>query len=249
MTLRARRACLIVGAALAAAVSSARAQDAAPKDTVKKFAAVFNLGLVNSSGNTSLTTLSLGDEITIHDKAWTFKQVLGYVYGETDKVETANQLAIGVRAERAIGSRFGVYLGGRFYRDPYAGIAQRYSEQVGGLWHAVIAPKDLLDFEAGVGLTQERTTNDSSSDFPNGRVALMYRHSWQKRTYFQETAEFLPDLQDSENYRSNSLTELLAPLSESISMRLAYAIAYNNKPPSGKKDADRVLTAGIQLSF
>jgi putative salt-induced outer membrane protein len=249
MTLRARRVYLLLGATLAAVISTARAQDAAPKDTVKKFTAVFNLGLVNSSGNTSLTTLSVGDEITYKEKVWTFKQVAAYVYAKNDSVETADQFAFGLRAERSLGDRWGLYAGARFYRDPFAGIAQRYSEQVGAIWHAVIAKKDKLDFEAGVGLTQERSTDDSTNDFPNGRAAVMYRHSWKEKTYFQETAEILPDLKDSENYRANSLTELLAPLSENISMRLAYAIAYNNRPQPGFKDADRVLTAGIQLNF
>lgn len=259
MTLRSSRACLLLCAALAVTISSARAQiDAAsadtaahpePKDTVKKVSAVFDLGLVSASGNTSVTTLTVGDEVIYRHHAWTFKQVLGYVYGKDSSGETANQLAIGLRAERAIGPRFGVYGGARFYRDPFAGIAQRYSEQVGGLWHAVIAPKDLLDLEAGLGLTQERTTNDSTNDFPNGRAALMYRHNWKKKTYFQETAEILPDLSDSKNYRVNSLTEVVAPLSSNIAMRISYAIAYNNMPQSPFKNSDRILTAGVQINF
>jgi putative salt-induced outer membrane protein len=239
--------CLLAGAA------TLSAQDAPPKDTVKKVVAVINLGFVNASGNTDVTTLTAGDELTIHDKVWTFKQVLAYIYGQTNGIETANQLAVGVRGERAFGSRWGMYLGVRYYRDPYAGISQRFGEQAGALYHAIIAPKDLLDFEAGLGYTQERTRTaanvDSTNDFPNGRVAVMYKHSWAKKTYFQETGEFLPNLQDSNDYRVNSLTELIAPLSTSVAMRLAYQIAYNNRPVPGFKDADRLLSAGIQLSF
>jgi putative salt-induced outer membrane protein YdiY len=249
MTLRIRRACLLLGAALAATTSLARAQDAAPKDTVKNFTANVNLGFVNISGNTSLTTLTAGDEITLLDKAWTFKQVLAYVYSKNDSAETANQLAIGLRAERAFGPKWGMYLGVRYYRDPFAGIDRRLGEQVGATYHAIAAPNDLLDLEAGVGLTQERSTSQVENDFPNGRLAARYRHSWQKKTYFQEAIEYLPDLNNSENYRVNSLAELLAPLSESISMRLAYAIAYNNRPEPGFKDSDRTLSVGIQLSF
>jgi putative salt-induced outer membrane protein len=255
MTIAGSRARALILSALAAVIASttAGAQDAAPKDTVKKVVAVINLGFVNASGNTDVTTLTAGDELTIHDKVWTFKQVLAYIYGQTNGIETANQLAVGVRGERAFGSRWGMYLGVRYYRDPYAGISQRFGEQAGALYHAIIAPKDLLDFEAGLGYTQERTRTaanvDSTNNFPNGRVALTYRHSWAKKTYFQETAEWLPNLQDSNDYRVNSLAELLAPLSSSVSMRLSYAIAYNNVPVSGFKASDRVLTAGIQLSF
>jgi putative salt-induced outer membrane protein YdiY len=251
MTIAGSRTRALVLSALAAVIASttARAQDDAPKDTVKKVVAVINLGFVNASGNTNLTTLTAGDELTIHDKVWTFKQLLSYVYGKNDSVETANQLAIGVRGERAFGKRWGMYLGLRYFRDPFAGISQRFGEQTGALYHAIMAPKDILDLEAGVGLTQERSTAGVENDFPNGRVAAMYKHSWAKKTYFQETAEFLPDLTDSQNYRANSLTEVVAPLSASVAMRLSYQVAFNNMPEPGFKKSDRLLTAGIQLSF
>jgi putative salt-induced outer membrane protein len=236
--------------------TAAQAQDSAtiapkvsPKDSVKAFTAVVNLGFLNASGNTSVTTLTAGDEITIHHHTWTYKQVLAYVYGKNDSVETANQLAIGLRAERAFGPRWGIYLGARYYRDPFAGIDQRFGEQLGALYHAIIAPKDMLDLEAGLGYTQERSTAGVENDFPDGRFAATYRHSWTKKTYFQESAEILPDLSDSRNYRVNSLTELLAPLSSSISMRFAYAVAYNNQPAKTFKASDRTLTAGVQLAF
>ena len=244
-----RRLRLLGAFALTALSASALSAQDAPKDTVKHFTAVVNLGFVNSSGNTSVTTLTAGDEITVLRSAWTFKQVLTYVYGKNDSVETANQFAFGLRAERAFGPRWGIYLGARFYRDPFAGIAQRYGENVGALWHAVIAPKDMLDFEAGVGLTQERSTLAVTNDYTNGRVGAQYRHTWKPKTYFQETGEFLSDFSDSENYRVNSLTELVAPLSQSIAMRFSYAIAYNNKPQPGFKASDRLLTAGVQLAF
>jgi putative salt-induced outer membrane protein len=251
MTLTGRMSRLLTISTLAAAIltPSAHAQDSLKADTVHNFTGVVNLGFVNSSGNTNVTTLTIGDELALRHKAWTFKQTLGYVYGKNDSVETANQLAIGVRGERAFGKRWGVYVGLRYYRDPFAGISQRFGEQTGALYHAIIAPKDLLDFEVGLGLTQERSVAGVNHDFPNGRAALMYKHSWAKKTYFQETAEWLPNLQDSNDYRVNSLTELVAPLSASIAMRLSYAIAYNNVPEPGFKASDRLLTAGIQLSF
>jgi len=236
---------LLVGAI----AGTAFAQEAAPKDTVKHLTAVVNIGFVNSSGNTSVTTLTAGDEITYKTGAWTVKQILAYVYGKNDSTETANQLAIGLRGERAFNTRWSIYLGARYYRDPFAGIDQRFGENVGALWHGVMAPKDLLDLEAGVGLTQERSTAAVTDNYTNGRVAFTYKHSWQPKTYFQESAEALTDFSDSKNYRVNSVTELVAPLSQSIAMRFSYAIAYNNQPQPGFKASDRLLTAGVQLSF
>ena len=236
--------------ALAAFVAPlARAQDKAPADSAKPYTFTANLGLAMVSGNTKLTTVSAGDQFTYKTGAWKFTQLFALLYGKNDSVETANQWAAGVRADYALSKRWALYAGVRFDRNPFAGFKQRYGENVGAIWNALVAPKDKIDLEAGFGLTQQRSTTDSSSDYPNGRGALIYRHSWTEKTYFQEAAEALPDLKTSNNLRVNSLTELVAPISSAVGMRLAYLVQYDEMPEPGFKTTDQTLTAGLQFSF
>ncbi|HUO51779.1 MAG TPA: DUF481 domain-containing protein [Gemmatimonadaceae bacterium] len=238
-------------ALLAAALSfapRARAQDK-PADSVKAVTVTANLGLAIASGNTSVTTLTAGDQLTWKTGAWKFTQLFGYIYGKNDSVETANQLLFGVRADYALSSRWALYGGVRYDRNPFAGFDARWGENVGAIWNALTAPHDKLDLEAGLGYTQQKNTDGSNDDFPNGRGAIVYRHSWQEKTYFQESAEALPDLKHSDNLRVNSLAEIVAPVSAAIGMRLAWLVQYDETPQPGFKTTDQTLTAGLQFSF
>ena len=73
-------------AALVILGSTVAAQDAA----VTKFTADF--GYVNVSGNTSVTSLSVGDKFTWARERWSFEQTFGIVRGEQDGVENTNNL-------------------------------------------------------------------------------------------------------------------------------------------------------------
>ena len=247
---------LVIRCALASAFalvalspSLTRAQDAAAPDTVKHWAFTGNLGLAIVSGNTSLTTITAGDELTWHSGPWRVKQIFGLIYGKNDSVETANQIFFGLRGDYQFASRWSTYLGARFDRNPFAGFSSRYGENVGVTWNAVVAPKDKLDVEGGFGLTQQRNTDGTSENFPNGRGAFLYKHSWQEKTYFQEAFEVLPDLKDSKNLRMNSLAELVAPISSHVGMRLSYLVQYDREPQPGFKTTDQTLSAGLQFSF
>jgi len=234
---------VLVGAPLA------RAQDAAAKDTVKHWAFTGNLGLALTSGNTKLTTVTAGDELTWKSGKWKVKQTFGLIYGKNDSVETANQLFFGLRGDYALTNRWGLYVGARYDRNPFAGFSSRYGENLGAVWNAVVAPHDKLDVEAGVGWTQQRNTDGTSEDFPNGRGAFVYRHSWKEKTYFQESYEALPDLKHSQNLRMNSLAELVAPISSGIGMRFAYLVQYDREPQPGFQTTDQTLSAGLQFAF
>src|SRR5262249_60243161 len=105
---------LAIGLGTAAPVASAlRAQDAA-KDTVKHWAFTGNLGLAIVSGNTSLTTVTAGDELTWHSGPWKVKQIFGLIYGTNDSGETANQIFFGRRVDYQSASHGPTYRGGRY---------------------------------------------------------------------------------------------------------------------------------------
>ena len=70
-----------------------------------------------------------------------------------------------------------------------------------------------------------------------------------KTAFAQEALEVLPDLQHSQNLRINSETDLVAPLSTAISLKVGYVIRFDNLPPAGFKKTDRILTTGIQIAL
>src|ERR1035441_725386 len=74
------------------APGAAQIPDSARKKHVTSFTG--DLGFVSASGNTNVTTLTMGDRIVRTDGYWMFTQVGTYVSSETNNKQSANQLRV-----------------------------------------------------------------------------------------------------------------------------------------------------------
>ena len=208
-----------------------------------------DLGLVDATGNTDVRTLNIGEELLAKWGAWGLKQTFGAVYGKTDDETTASLWRASVRGDRSLGSVFGVYLLGAFDRNRFAGIRRRFEEGAGVVVRAVQTPAHLVELEAGGGLTQQRSTTGESTSFASARAAATYRRSFSEASHAQLSIEVLPNLEESDDVRTNGTVELVAPLSQRIAMKLAYVLRYDNLPEPGFQKSDRIFTAGLQITF
>lgn len=227
--------------------SHARAQEA---DTTHKFTGSGDLGFVNAAGNTEVTTLNFGEELSYAPtKPVHFEQSVEIVYGKTDGVESANLWQANLRGDRDLGNRWGSYALFEFDRNTFASIASRFQEGVGVLYQPIRSAADTLGAELGVGLVEQRSTTDSSVTQPIGRVAGSYRDTFAPKAYGEELVEILPDLQQGRELRVNSATTVVAPLFRNLALKASYVVNFDNDPEPGRRKADRFLTTGVQLSF
>jgi len=208
-----------------------------------------DLGYVNATGNTSLTTLSAGDKIVHTDGAWSLTQLGAYVYGKTNAKESANQLRLEARADFAFNPRFGAFAVGGYERNPYAGFSRRTDENGGLRWKAIVSEEDSLSLDGGGGVTQQSNVDGTSKNFASARAAANYKHLFSKTAYFTEFVEYVPNVQTSGAYRANSESAIVAPISAHIGIKMAYTVRYDSKPPAKFKTTDRVLTTGVQISY
>jgi putative salt-induced outer membrane protein len=222
---------------------------AAAQDVKPRTGFTGDLGYVTASGNTNLTTLSIGEKIIHTDGRWVFSQLAAYVYGETNDKESANQLRLAARADFAFLPRLGVFGGVAYERNTFAGFNSRTDEIAGLQWKAIVAPLDSLNLDAGGVFTQESDVDSTSQSYPSARVAGNYKHVFSKAAYFQQLAEYVPNLKTSGAYRVNSESALVAPISLHAGIKMSYAVRYNSRPPAKFGTTDRVLTMGVQLSF
>ena len=228
-------------------ISSARAQ---ADDTTHRFSGSGDFGLVNAAGNTDVTTLNFGEQLSYAPtKVLHFAQTSAIVYGKTNGVESASLWQANLRGDRDLGNRWGAYALLEFDRNTFASIDRRFQEGVGALYHPIRTATDTLIAELGVGLVEVRSTSDSSSTQPIGRVAGVYRRTFAPKAYGEEQLEILPDLQDGKQLRINSATMLVAPLFKNLALKASYVINFDNDPEPGRRKTDRFLTTGVQLSF
>lgn len=237
-----RSVSVVVTTTLVARVAAAQAAPA-------KTSFIADLGFVSATGNTELTTLSVDDKLTHTDGRWTLSQLSAYVYGKTKGAETANQLLFAARADYALQPRLTVFGGASFERNPFAGFRRRTDEIAGLSFKVLSGPTNLLSLDAGGVLTQESDVDGTHKSFPAGRLAGAYKHLFSKTAYFQQLAEYLPNLQTSGEYRVNTESSIVAPVSAHIGIKAAYAVRFDSRPPEGFGSTDRLLTTSVQISY
>jgi putative salt-induced outer membrane protein len=214
-----------------------------------KTAVTADLGVVSASGNTRLRTMNIGDKIVHTTGRWAFSQIAAYVYGETADITSANQLRGLLRADYSIENRLSAFAGGSYERNRFAGFTRRTDEILGLSWKALTEPFDSLALDGGGVLTQEGDVDGVSKSFPAARFAGNYKHAFTKTSYFQQLAEYLPNLQTHGEYRVNTESAVVAPLSSHMGIKFGYVVRFNSAPPPTFGKTDRILTSGIQVSF
>jgi putative salt-induced outer membrane protein len=244
---RSVRGCAIFTFAITVSAASLAAQ----QDTVPKPVKLTgDVGFVNTSGNTDVTTLNVGERVdyTLSSR-WTLSQTFAVVYGRTNDSTNASTWRAGARADYATTKRFGAYARVDFLRNVFASIERRFDEGVGLAYKVLSQPRDTINFEGGVSQVQQHFTAGTSDNFAAGRAAGTYRHMFTDKASFFQSVEFLPSLEKGSDFLLNTESTLVAPLSKSLAIKLSYVIQFNNLPQPGRKKADRMFTSGLQITL
>lgn len=246
-----------IPAALALLAPAVLAAQDAPKPKPKAFEVSGTAGFTQTSGNANALTTNFGDKVKYTARGWVLAQDLAFFYGEADEKVNANFWNGGIRAERRIMSRIGLYVMGRFDRNVLQGVARRFEEAFGVDLKIVDAPRDKLSTQIGGSAFQLTVTPGSTvvgkANYPAARLGLDYKHLFSDLAYVQQTAEYLPNLSDSDAYLVNTETSLVAPLSKKLGIKLGYVIRYNASPPIKNnvqlKTTDVFFSSGLTFSF
>ncbi|MBL0937822.1 MAG: DUF481 domain-containing protein [Gemmatimonadaceae bacterium] len=238
--------------------ASAHAQAAAPAEPPKKNLEVSgNAGFAQTNGNANALTTNFGNKLKYTLKGWVLGEDLAFFYGEADNKVNANFWNGGVRAERTLTSRIGLFVATRFDRNVLQGIASRFEEGFGIDAKLVVAPRDRLSMQLGGSAFQVNLTPGSTAtmkrNFPAARVGLDYKHNFSELAFFQQTAEYLPTLTESGVYLVNTESSVVAPLSKRLGLKFGYLVRYNSTPPIREevqlKKTDTFFSSGLTFSF
>jgi len=208
-----------------------------------------DLRYVSAAGNARSTTLSTGDKLTHWAGPWTLSQELQVIYGKNDSTTVANFYHAALRAAYAASPRFSGVGYVLWERDTPGGIVRRFEEGLGVAYKALDLPHDKLSVEAGPTLVQERHAPQTDQSFAAARLAGAYHHLFEKKAVFEQLVEFLPNLQQTTDYRFNAKSTLSVPLSGVFALSVSYDLRYTHLPPAGRQTTDSFLTAGLQLAL
>ncbi|HYV96848.1 MAG TPA: DUF481 domain-containing protein [Gemmatimonadaceae bacterium] len=233
--------------ALACVTPALASAQAAPK---KSYGGGLDFGYVTASGNTSTTTISLGETFgwTITPKA-TFAQRTRYIYGKSQHVLNANLLDIAAAVDYKLVDGLGVTAGGEFDRNTFAGIRRRFQETFGVVYKLTTAKHDSARFDGGILWSQQTNLEDTRENFTAYRAGMLLKHPFSATAFVQHAMEIIPNIKNSDDWRFNSETALVAALSKRFSTKVSYTIRYDNLPETGFETTDRILTVGLQFSY
>ena len=214
-----------------------------------------DLGLVSVTGNTTVSTFSMNEKFIRRITKWEFKQDFGSVYGKTEGTESSNLVRAGVRADYSLAEHWALYALTAYDRNRFAGIKSRFAEGLGGVAKLIATDVNQLNAEAGYQLTQQRNLIGPDDNFSALRLASSWKHLFTKASYFSEAVEYLPNLEEHDDYRVNSETAVVAPLSTHIGIKLSYVVRFSNDPPLNAagtaqlRKSDRIFSTGIQVTY
>jgi putative salt-induced outer membrane protein len=213
-------------------------------------ALTLDLGFVNTSGNTEVTTFNTGEKVVVTSAPWTVTQTFAVVYGRIADSTTTSQWKAGARGEFGLSPRLGMFADARYERNRFAGIARRFEEALGLSAVPVNAGGNRLKVEAGASLNQQTSfVTDTTATFAAGRASAEYRRQITETSHLTITAEFLPNFKTSDDYRVNGVATLVAPISQKVAVKLSYDARFDHLPEPGFEKWDRILTAGLQIVF
>lgn len=241
-----RFACLGIVTALMTAPACAGAQEA---DTARALRVSANIGFLDASGNTDVTTVNVGEKLEWTRPRFLWQQSFELINGTTDGEESANLIAARLRGDWTPPGRLSVYTLLGYDRNRFAGIGRRFEEGAGLSYKLVEQARHRLTTELGSQLVQQRSTMGVSDEFLAGRGAALYRLTFRESSYFEAQGEYLPNFETSEDYRLNTDLSLVAPLSRNLGIKLGYVVRFDNLPQPGAEKTDRFLTTGLQVSY
>ena len=96
---------------------------------------------------------------------------------------------------------------------------------------------------------QQRGTNGLDNNFPAALAGARYLHYFTPDATLAVTGEYIPNLENGDDYRLNGQAKILAPLSGRIALSLSYLIRFDNEPEPGFQKTDKFFTTGIQISL
>jgi putative salt-induced outer membrane protein YdiY len=220
------------------------------QDSTKKLVFHGDLGYVATSGNTQVSTFNVADELDwLTSPVNKVVQTFSLVYGQNQNVVQTNIWNVGARDDYSFTKQIALYGLGGFSRNTFAGVNYDFQEGVGLAISPVMPKSQHLELDAGFSYIEQKLLPDSMDTHPSARGAITYKYSFSKNTYVQEFVEGLPDLKQEKDFRINSQTDLVAPLSRHFAIKLGYAIHYANLPPPGFRTTDRLFTSDLQVTF
>jgi putative salt-induced outer membrane protein YdiY len=241
-----RAALLFVAAFLSAnPVSWAEEAETPPPPRWESSAAV---GLSLTRGNSSTLLFNANVQSQLKADPNEIRLGLDATYGETERVRSAESFRAYGQYNRLFSERLygGLRLEG--FRDAVADIDYRFTLAPMLGYYFIKEERTRLSGEVGPALIYEKQGGESGG-YAALRLAERFEHEFSDRARMWQSLEFLPQVDDFDNFLVLAEVGAEAGLMKNLNLRVTFQNSYDNQPAPGRKKNDIRLVTSLAYTF
>lgn len=245
--------------------------DAAPSTDETTW--TISLGAVLNTGNTRSFAASGGSKLMVKRSLNVFAAELTGNYGRAatrdpvtrqfgDSVVSSENITGKARYDRFFTEMDAAFLSVGLLHDRFAGLDERFQGQVGYLrnffklcegknrfWGEIGYDFTYDNFEPDPLLDADGNVLDGSQVLHSARVFLGYDNHVNENVTFLTGLETLIDVEDIENVRLNSVSELRSKIGGKLQLGVQFSLRFDNVPVEGTDDLDTTTTLNLLYSL
>ena len=211
-----------------------------------------SLGLswVATSGNTDTSSFGLGFGMDRKPEPWGLSFIARGNKAQDSGTTTAENYLVSGRAVRKLSERWEAFGGLAWAKDPFAGYDSQTVATLGATYLAIESERHLLSVDGGFAYTwEDQISPDAQVDFFGGILGLTWEWKLGKTSKLVERLVFLPNFDNSSDWRLSSMTAIEAEVNSWMALRFGYDIRHRNQPVGDADSTDTTSTASVVFNF
>ncbi len=225
--------------------ASLRAEDA----PVKVWKETAQITYLSANGNTKSTTIGASQLLQYARKYIGFELGASALGSSNKQVTTAEQYSAYEKLSWKLNDRNYAFERTGWDKNRFAGIANRIDASAGLGREFIKTPRNNFLFELGGGYVNEQRVKAPRVDFGAGRAFGKYVGTISPTSTFSQSAEYLHNFEDNDDFRVNTETALTASISTNVSMKLAYLWKHVAVPPPTFGKNDTLTSVAIIFNY
>jgi putative salt-induced outer membrane protein YdiY len=216
--------------------------------STNKWQSSAGLGLTLTRGNSD-TLLFTADAQTA--KKFTTDELsfgASVSYGEQNDIKNNEAAKAYGQWNHLFSERFYGYVRAEGLHDAIADVEYRVTLSPGVGYYFIKEPKMTLSGEAGPAVVFEKQGGNEKT-YLTARVAEKFEYKFNDRARIWQSAEFLPQIDNLDNYIINAELGVESSLTKKTALRAVLQDTFDNQPAPGRKKNDLKLVTSVVVKF
>ena len=208
------------------------------------------LGILIAKGNSDSENWNAKETAGISWDEFNLLKFSGrYLETKTKNVESGRYWLTGLRYDRSLSPRLGMFIGEIIESDKYAGYNQKYNSDI-GVKYSIIKEKNILwNAELGYRHTIENQLSGSQNKFNYVRAYTEVTRNLAENISSKIDIEYLPNFSVASDYQMNGEFSITASLNNIFSIKTGYQLRYNNWHSFYNGIVSKILRSDSYVNF